>query len=338
MLETFMETLQNILIILAVLVVGFWHFGGFKLLKWFKVKRLDQQIQDPLNTPELKSQRDQLAATQNIRLQQSFTTYAIQQKITHNDRWPKVAFEHDPENPVAVYFYAAFLLKEAWAIRGTGTANKLSADTIEKFRNKLAEAETLLKPLLKQLPNPADAVFLILEIYLALGQRAEAEFIIKQYSDRLKDRLDIAIKDLKMLYPRWGGSHEKLQALAEQYSLQAGAMIATKAYAYCHFIEDEEESAVKAWLKTKPLSNLINQYQHLPKAPPQIASYEDYNLLLAHKLFAKLFFYTNNNAMLKQAIQNTSGHFAADEVINPNTKDEITFIEMAKDLGVTSFL
>lgn len=332
-----MEAIQNILIILAVLVVGFWYFGGFKLLKWFKLKRLDQQIQDPLDTPELKSQRDQLAATQNIRLQQSFTTYAIQQKMTEKDRWPKIAFEHDPQNPVAAYFYGAFLLEQAWAIRGTGAVKNLSADTIEKFRNKLAEAETLLKPLLKQLHNPADAVFLILEIYLALGQRAEAEFMIKQYSDHLKDRLDIALKDLKMLYPRWGGSHEKLQSRAEHYSLQAGAMIAAKAYAYCHFIEDEDDGTVKTWLKTKPLAGLIDQYKHLPKAPPQIASYDDYNLLLAHKLFAKLFLYTNNNAMLKQAIKNTSGHFAVDEVINPNTKGAITFIEMAKELGVTGF-
>jgi hypothetical protein len=308
------------------------------LLKWFKVKRLDQQIKDPLDTPELKSQRDQLAATQNIGLQQSFTTYAIQQKITHKDYWPKVAFEHDQENPVAGYFYAAFLLKEAWAIRGTGAVNKLSADTIEKFRNKLTEAETLLKPLLKQLHNPADAIFLILEIYLAIGQRVEAEFIIKHYSDYLKDRLDIALKDLKMLYPRWGGSHEKLQARANQYGLQAGAMIATKAYAYCHFIEDEEDGAVKAWLKSKPLADLINEYKRLPKSSQQIASYEDYNLLLAHKLFARLFFYTNNNSMLKQAIINTSGNFAANEAINPNTKGEVTFIEKAKDLGITSFL
>lgn len=332
-----MDAIQNILIILAVVIVGFWYFGGFKLLKWFKVKRLDQQIQDPLNTPELKSLRDQLAATQTIGLQQSFTTYAIQQKITHKDRWPQVAFEHAPENPVTGYFYAAFLLKEAWAIRGTGAANKLSADTIEQFKNKLTEAEALISKEFEKLHNPADLVFLILDVYLALGQRAEAEFILNKYSDHLNDRLDVAIKDLKMLYPRWGGSHEKLQARAEKYSLQSGVMMGAKAYAYCHFIEDQEEKTVKAWLKTKPLMSLLDEYKRLPKSPQQIASHEDYNLLLAHKLFVRLFFYTNNNSMLKQAIINTSGHFAADEVINPNTKDEITFIEMAKELGVTSF-
>jgi hypothetical protein len=248
-----------------------------------------------------------------------------------------VAFEHDPENPVAGYFYAAFLLKEAWAIRGTGAANKLSADTIEQFTNKLAQAEALISKEFEKLHNPADLVFLVLEVYLALGQRAEAELILNKYSDQVKDRLDVAIKDLKMLYPRWGGSHEKLQARAEKYSLHSGVMMGAKAYAYCHFIEDQEEKTVKAWLKTKPLMSLQDEYQRLPKSPRQIASHEDYNLLLAHKLFVRLFFYTNNNSMLKQAIINTSGHFAADEVINPNTKDEITFIEMAKELGVTSF-
>lgn len=333
-----MDAIQNILIILAVALVGFWYFGGFKLLKWFKVKRLDQQIQDPLNTPELKSLRDQLAATQKIGLQQSFTTYAIQQKITHKDRWPKVAFEHASDNPVAGYFYAAFLLKEAWVIRGTGAANTLSTETIKQFTDKLTEAETLISKEFEKLHNTADLVFLALEIYLALGQRAQAEFILNKYSDHLKDRLDIAIKDLKMLYPRWGGSHEKLQARAEKYSAQGSVMLGAKAYAYCHFIEDEEDKAVKAWLKSKPLTSVEDEYKRLPKSPSHIASYEDYNLLLAHKLFARLFFYTNNKPMLKQAIINTSGHFAADEVINPNTKSEITFIDMAKELGVSSFL
>jgi len=333
-----MENIKNILIIIAVATVIFWYFGGFKLLKWFRLKKLDQQLQDPLDTPELKSLRNQLAATQNINLQQSFTTYAIQQKITHKDQWPQVAFEHDQQNPVAGYFYAALVLKEAWAIRGTGTIDKLSVETIENFKKKLAQAESLIKQELEKVHNPADLVFLILEIYLAIGQRTDAEFILNKYSNYLQDRLDIALKDLKMLYPRWGGTHEKLQARAEQYSLQGGCMIATKAYAYCHFIEDEEDKAVNAWLKTKPLQRLIEEYQHLPKAPRAIANYADYNLLLAHKLFARLFFYTNNKSMLKKAIINTSGNFSADEVINPNTRGEVSFIEKAKELGVSSFL
>lgn len=335
-----METLRNLLIILALVVVAFWYFGGFTLLGWIKARRIKKQIIDPLNTPEIKALRNQYASTQNIKSREySFANYAVLQKITHQDVWPKVAYEHDQQNPLAVCFYAASLLKQGWAIRGTGSANSLSIETVEAFRKKLIQAETLLLPHIEQSANPADFVFLILDVYLALGQRFDAEKLLEEYRPFLKDRLDIALKDLKMLYPRWGGSHEKLQARANAYSQESNLMVAAKAFAYCHLIEEDEDGkAYKALVKTSVVDQFIQQYKLLPKTPRTITSYEDYNLLLAHKICARFFFYSDNKPLLKQAITNTSGLFAEDEIINPNTKGEIKFIDLATELGVSSFI
>jgi hypothetical protein len=335
-----METIQNLLIILAVAIVGFWYFGGFKILGWFKARGLRKQVIDPVNTPEIKSLHHQYASTQTIRSHEaSFSTYAILQKITHQDVWPKVAHEHDPQNPLAVCFYSASLLKQGWAIRGTGSANSLSIETVEAFRKKLIQAETLLLPQIEKSANPADLIFLILDVYLALGQRFDAEKLLEEYRPFLKDRLDIALKDLKMLYPRWGGSHEKLQARANIYSQESDLLVGAKAFAYCHLIEEDEDGkAYKALVKTGVIEQFIQQYKRLPKTPRTITSYEDYNLLLAHKICARFFFYSDNKPLLKQAITNTSGLFAEDEIINPNTKTEIRFIDLAIELRVSSFV
>lgn len=332
-----MESMQNALIIVVVVFIGFWYFGGFKLIRFFKLRKLKQSLMDPLDTDAINSAHKRYADGAPLPTHLSFTEYAIAKKLTIKDTWTRKAYETNPQNPVAAYFYANFLIAEMSELRGTSTVDKLSSNQIAAIKTKLEEAEKIALIFSESGLNPANAIAMLIDIYIHLGKSAEIDSLVKKNTSHLEGRIDVVSRYLRALYPRWGGSHELLQQKAEEFSTQGDALLAAKAIAYCHLMEDQDSKVYKELVKNKPLDNWLKAYRQLSKTPVSINSYQDYNLLLAHKFFAKFFLYTDDNKNLKHAILNTAGHFSADEEINPHSKGKVTFYDMAVELGITSF-
>lgn len=332
-----MESVQNALIIIAVAVIAFWYFGGFKLIRFFKHKQLKKSLKDPLDVEPIISAHKAYAAGSALPATLSFTEYAVAKKIDHKDSWAKTAFEKNPANPTAAYFYANFLIAEMSELRGTSTVDKLSQSQIAAIRNKLEEAEKIAVIFAESRQSPADATAMLVDIYIHLSQSADIANLMKKNENYFEGRVDVIARYLRSLYPRWGGSHELLQQEAEKFSAQGGALLAAKAIAYCHLMEDASTDDFEKLTKKQPLKSWLTAYEKLPPTPINITSIADYNLLLAHKLFAKFFLYTDDKKHLKQAIMNTAGHFSVDEVINPHSKGKVTFYEMLVELGITSF-
>lgn len=332
-----MESAQNILLVIAALIIGFWYFGGFKLLRYFKLKKLKKTLTDPLDAESINSTHRAYAAGSPLPLTLSFTDYAVLKRLSVKDKWAKNAYEKNPHNPVSAYFYAGFLIAEMSELRGTSTVDKLSSTQISAIQSKLEEAEKIATGFSESRLNPADATAMLIDIYIHLGKSIEIDSLVKENTSHLEHRIDVVSRYLRALYPRWGGSHELLQQKAEEFSAQGGALLAAKTIAYCHLMEDQNDNVYKELVKKKPLDNWLKAYKQLPKTPVSINSYQDYNLLLAHKLFAKFFLYTDDKKNLKHAILYTGGHFSADEEINPHSKGKVTFYEMAVELGISSF-
>lgn len=332
-----MESVQNALIIVLVAFIGFWYFGGFKLIRFFKLRKLKQTLMDPLDSEAINSAHQRYTAGSPLPTKLSFTEYAIAKKLTIKDTWTRKAYETNPQNPVAAYFYANFLIAEMLELRGTSTIDKLSSNQIAGIKTKLEEAEKIAIIFSESGLNPANAIAMLIDIYIHLGKSAEIDSLVRKNTSHLEGRIDVISRYLRALYPRWGGSHELLQQKAEEFSTQGGALLAAKAIAYCHLMEDQDSKVYDELVKNKPLDSWLKAYRQLPKTPASINSYQDYNLLLAHKFFAKFFLYTDDKKNLKQAILNTAGHFSADEEINPHSKGKVTFYDMAVELGITSF-
>lgn len=328
-----MELIKNAAITIIALTLVFWYFGGFKLIRFLKTKRLKKSLTSPLNTDAIRSAHQAYAAGAPLPNTLSFTEYAIFQRLDEKDTWAKSAYDKTPDNPVAAYFYAGLLLAEMYALRGSSTVDKLTSDQISKVFVKLEEAEKIIQIFAKSQLSPADATAMLIDVYIHLGKHAEINSLVQQNSKFLRGRIDVVSRYLRSLYPRWGGSHEALQQEAEEFSLQEGPLLAAKALAYCHLLEDRDEKEYKDLIKKKPLTTWLRAYEQLPKAPAQIRSCEDYNLLLAHKFFARFFLYINDTKYLKRAIKNITGHFAADEMINPHSKSPISFYEAAVEVG-----
>ncbi len=332
-----METLQNALIILLFVVVAFWYFGGFKLIRFFRLKKIKQQLMNPLDADAFKDMHQNLTQGRSLPVKIGFNEYAILKRLTYKDKWAEDAYKKDPANPVAAYFYTGYLIEDMQQLRGTSQIDKLSASQIEQIKQKLEKAEEIAKQFADSKSSPADAMAMLIDIYIHPGRTADIDILVHDNQQHLDDRIDVVSRYLRALYPRWGGSHEMLQQQAEKFSAKGGPLLAAKAIAYCHLMEDRDQKEFDALRKKQPLDSWIKAYEQLPQAPALISSVYDYNLLLAHKLFAKFFLYINDNKHLKLAIINTNGHFSADEAINPHSKEPIGFYDMMAELGISSF-
>ena len=332
-----METLQNALIILLFVVVAFWYFGGFKLIRFFRLKKLKQTLKSPLDAEPFNEMHQNLIQGKSLPTKIGFNEYAILKRLTYKDRWTEDAYKKDPTNPIAAYFYAGYLIEDMQQLRGTSQVDKLSSNQVEQLRQKLAQAENIAKQFFDSKLNPADAVSMLVDIYIHLGRSADIDTVVQINSDYLENRIDVVSRYLRALYPRWGGSHELLQQQAEKFAAKGGPLLAAKAIAYCHLMEDQDQKEFDALRKKQPLDNWIKAYEQLPQTPALISSVYDYNLLFAHKLFAKFFLYTNDKKHLKLAIINTNGHFSLDETINPHSKEPIGFFDMMAELGISKF-
>lgn len=332
-----METIQNLLIILLLAAVAFWYFGGFKLLCFFRLKKLKQNLKNPLDAEPLKEMHQNLTQGKSLPSKIGFNEYAILKRLTYKDKWAEDAYKKNPPNPIAAYFYAGFLIEDIQQTRGTGQVDKLSSNQVEQLRQKLAQAEIIAQQFSDSKLSPADAVAMLVDIYIHLGRSADIDTVVHINSVYLENRIDVVSRYLRALYPRWGGSHELLQQQAEKFAAKGGPLLAAKAIAYCHLMEDKDQKEFDALRKKQPLDSWIKAYEQLPQAPALISSVYDYNLLLAHKLFAKFFLYTNDNKHLKRAIINTNGHFSVDEAINPHSKEPISFFDMMAELGISKF-
>lgn len=332
-----METFKNALIILLLGAIAFWYFGGFKLIRSFRLRTLKRQLKDPLNAAILEETHQGLAQGKLLPTSIGFKEYAILKRLTHRDKWAEDAYQKNSTNPIAAYFYAGYLIEDIQHRRGTGQADKLSQNQIDQLRNKLANAEKIIQQVSDSDISPADATAMLIDVYIHLAKTADIQHAVEANEHHLNDRIDVISRYLRALYPRWGGSHEILQQQAEKFSAKGGPLLAAKAIAYCHLMEDQDQKEFDALRKKQPLDSWIKTYEQLPKTPALINSVYDYNLLLAHKLFAKFFLYINDNKHLKLAIINTNGHFSADEAINPHSKEPIGFFEMMAELGISKF-
>jgi hypothetical protein len=332
-----METFQNLLIILLLAAVAFWYFGGFKLLRFFRLKKLKQNLKNPLDAEPFKEMHQNLAQGKSLPAKIGFNEYAILKRLSHKDKWAEDAYKKDPANPIAAYFYAGYLIDDMQQLRGTGQVDKLSSNQIEQLRQKLGDAEKIANQFADSKLNPADATAMLVDIYIHLGKSADIDKVVHINRPHLEGRIDVVSRYLRALYPRWGGSHELLQQQAEKFAAKGGPLLAAKAIAYCHLMEDQDQKEFDALQKKQPLDSWIKAYEQLPQVPASINSVYDYNLLLAHKFFAKFFLYINDNKHLKLAITNTNGHFSIDEMINPNSKSPVSFVEMLAELGISKF-
>lgn len=329
-----MQLVQNILIVTLMVFGAFWFMGGTRYLKGRKLKTF---LHDPLASDEITSVHKRYREQGPLPAQLTFVDYAILRSLNSQDVWAKTAYEKDPESPVAAYFYAGYLLQDIREIRGGAYATKLTEEVKSLLRAKLAEAEQVIQKASQSNPANPDAILMLLEVYLHLGRTLDSRELVEKNVFNLEGRLDVVLKYLRAQYPRWGGSHQLLQRCAQEFSEHGGALLAGKADAFCHLMEDEGLKAYQTFLKANPQDQWLTSYSSLPKAPVLIGNHEDYSLLLAHKAFAKYFLFMGDNKNLKRAIINTSGNFTLSEPINPGAQREDTFYKKALELGVSSF-
>ncbi len=314
---------QNLLVYLLMgvfFLYMFWWWGGFAVIRWIRKKRLSRRAVNPIRRMRVENPDDswrRRVATGP----QSFETYGTAQNIKPDDSWPDQLFEQFPDSQVATYFYAQKLLELAWQARGTGWASGVSDANRQLMLKNLHHADALITQVLDTARVPGDFLLQLLEIDLLCGRRKQAHERAIQYQRALDNRLDVYFKELKTIYPRWGGSHEQLQTRAREIGSRGGLHCAAEAYAWCHLAEDESPAALRKTLQGARLDELVARYQKLPRTPARITGYNDYMTLLAHRTFAALFIHLEQKKLATQALRAISGHFDRDDWVNHYEKD-----------------
>ncbi|MBC8001305.1 MAG: hypothetical protein H7X97_01840, partial [Opitutaceae bacterium] len=170
------------------------------------------------------------------------------------------------KSAVAHYLKGRFLFKQAWAFRGVGTADKVSAAGFAQFERKLKESEASLIKAWSLDETDDRIATLMIEVAIGLGyQRQSMEIWFDRAMKTNPGNYEACYSKLRYVMPAWHGSYEEMIEFGR-------ACVDSKLWrGRVPLILVDAHSAAKAWSSAK------DAYWRQPGIWPDIhASYEKF--------------------------------------------------------------
>ncbi len=130
--------------------------------------------------------------------------------------FPGYAKNH-PNDARAQYLNGCYLVRKAWAARGSGTTDTLSDSDVEKFHGQLSDGQAALRGSIELDPNMPDAYAEMLIVIRGAGSEAEAGNLFDEARNRFPNDIQLHQNMLLLLTARWMGSDETVLEFARNY-------------------------------------------------------------------------------------------------------------------------
>ena len=153
-------------------------------------------------------------------------------QLTYREKRFQAWMQTSPKSATAIIFYALSLKEHAWAIRGDGYSNTVSASQWREFREYLEKAEnTLVSNKHKASVNPAwYSVMMQIVSGLNWSHDDYLELVIEA-TDRYPEYPNIYLHALNYMMPQWGGSFDMIEQFARSAVVKTKTKYGMAAYA-----------------------------------------------------------------------------------------------------------
>ena len=152
---------------------------------------------------------------------------ATVEDVTWADRW---CTEH-PSDPGAAAVRAWGELHRAWAVRGGGRADEISAEAVEGFADGLHQARGLCERAIELAPD--DPTPWVAVLWLAIGQNEPRDEFGRRWDELVARDPDHRLGHIAALQyhcEKWHGSHEDMYAFARAVTAHWAAVVPLQAH------------------------------------------------------------------------------------------------------------
>ncbi len=125
--------------------------------------------------------------------------------------------KNNPSDARAQYLYGSYLVRKAWAARGSGTADTVSDSDADKFRDYLSDAQEALQRAIELDPDMSDAYAEMLVVVRGAGSKAEARKLFDEARTRFPSDIQLHQNMLLLLTERWMGSDDEVLEFARTH-------------------------------------------------------------------------------------------------------------------------
>ncbi len=216
------------------------------------------------------------------------------------------------KNAGAHYMHGYYLIRQAWAARGSGYADTVSQSGWDKFTTNLESAETALLTAIELDPNMADAYEQLLVVYRGLSHNTRAHEVFDQA--KLKFPTHIGIHRMMLIHKtgRWFGTDEAAFKFARESSDAdtTGTLAALIPMAHIEYWIGKQEIGFQEYVKRKEVrKEIANAFKRFSSSPRTEANAID--RLNALQYFASVFDANISTRQARKAFKLMKGEYSS---------------------------